>query len=95
MYSTLGAGWTFVLLSGLVLLATPCPIIVTMKGRSWRDKRKAKKAAKKEKKEAKKEKMKIEAELVEKQANSSDAKRRAEGQMIDRTNVEGGVGTKV
>lgn len=66
-----------------------------MKGRSWRDKRKAKKAAKKEKKEAKKEKMKIEAELVEKQANSSDAKRRAEGQMIDRTNVEGGVGTKV
>lgn len=95
MYNTLGAGWTFVLLTGLVVIASPLPIVVIKKGRGWRDTRKEKRESKKEKKEAKKEKKKAEAEMTEKQANASDAETGTKSQVVNRTNADAGVGTKV
>ncbi|OWT38522.1 hypothetical protein AYX14_05816 [Cryptococcus neoformans] len=95
MYNTLGAGWTFVLLTGLVVIASPLPIVVIKKGRGWRDTRKEKRESKKEKKEAKKEKKKAEAGMTEKQANASDAETGTKSQVVNRTNVDAGVGTKV
>ncbi|ODN98058.1 hypothetical protein I350_07700 [Cryptococcus amylolentus CBS 6273] len=50
MYNTMGAGWTFVLLTGLVIAGSPLPIITVFKGKQWRDKRKEKKELKKAKK---------------------------------------------
>lgn len=92
MYNTLGAGWTFVLLTGLVVIASPLPIIVIKKGRGWRDKRKEKKEAKNEEKKAKKE---AKAEMTEKQVNTSDAETGVKGQIVNKTDIEAGVGTKV
>ncbi|ODN72868.1 hypothetical protein L202_08295 [Cryptococcus amylolentus CBS 6039] len=48
MYKTMGAGWTFVLLTGLVILGSPLPIITVYKGRGWREKRDARHAKKAE-----------------------------------------------
>ncbi|WVN89919.1 uncharacterized protein L203_105149 [Cryptococcus depauperatus CBS 7841] len=42
MYKALNAGWTFVLLSGLIL-ATPLSVVVVFKDNEWRDKRLEKK----------------------------------------------------
>ncbi|OCF45038.1 hypothetical protein I317_01089 [Kwoniella heveanensis CBS 569] len=39
MYKALGAGWTFVLLSGIVILGIPMPLLVIKKGKLWREKR--------------------------------------------------------
>ncbi|WVW79763.1 hypothetical protein I302_101733 [Kwoniella bestiolae CBS 10118] len=36
MYKSLGAGWTFVLLSGIVILGIPMPILVVKRGKIWR-----------------------------------------------------------
>ncbi|WVQ78691.1 hypothetical protein IAT38_000778 [Cryptococcus sp. DSM 104549] len=50
MYKAMGAGWTFVLLTGICILGIPLPLLVVRKGRFWRAKRMAKKEAKKERK---------------------------------------------
>jgi hypothetical protein len=47
--SPLGAGWTFVVLSGLCILALPLQIAVIRHGKEWRDKREAKKEEKRRK----------------------------------------------
>ncbi|WWC69009.1 uncharacterized protein I206_102945 [Kwoniella pini CBS 10737] len=47
IYNAIGAGWTFVLLSGICILGIPMPFIVIKKGKSWR-KRREDKAAEKE-----------------------------------------------
>lgn len=39
MYNALGAGWTFVLLSGICVAGMPLSFIVIRYGKSWRDKR--------------------------------------------------------
>ncbi|WVQ94439.1 hypothetical protein IAU59_001518 [Kwoniella sp. CBS 9459] len=39
MYKALGAGWTFVLLSGIVIIGIPMPLIVIKRGKMWREKR--------------------------------------------------------
>lgn len=39
MYSGLGAGWTFVLLTGLCLCAVPLSLVVIFYGPGWRAKR--------------------------------------------------------
>lgn len=43
----MGAGWMFVLLSGICLLATPLPLLVVRYGPRWR-KRRAELAARRE-----------------------------------------------
>ncbi|WVQ77779.1 hypothetical protein IAR50_007469 [Cryptococcus sp. DSM 104548] len=55
MYSVMGAGWTFVLLTGLVIAGSPLPIITVFKGKQWRDKRKERKEARKARKAEKEE----------------------------------------
>ncbi|WVQ62951.1 uncharacterized protein L199_001100 [Kwoniella botswanensis] len=52
MYKSLGAGWTFVLLSGIVILGIPMPILVVKRGKIWRDKRNERKKMKEEEKKA-------------------------------------------
>lgn len=45
--SALGAGWTFVLLSGICVLATPVTLIVVLRrGRAWRETRAARRRSK-------------------------------------------------
>ncbi|WRT65469.1 uncharacterized protein IL334_002412 [Kwoniella shivajii] len=46
IYKAIGAGWTFVLLSGICILGIPLPIIVIKNGKKWRDRRHAKQAEK-------------------------------------------------
>ncbi|ODN85271.1 hypothetical protein L198_07595 [Cryptococcus wingfieldii CBS 7118] len=48
MYETLNAGWTFVLLSGLVVVFMPFPISVVRYGRRWRAARERKEEGKKQ-----------------------------------------------
>ncbi|ODO09660.1 hypothetical protein I350_01873 [Cryptococcus amylolentus CBS 6273] len=47
MYETLNAGWTFVLLSGLVVVFMPFPLSVVRYGRKWREERERKEEGKK------------------------------------------------
>ncbi|KAL8276745.1 hypothetical protein RQP46_010854 [Phenoliferia psychrophenolica] len=42
LYNAVGAGWTFVILSGATLLAAPLPVIVLRNGDKWRRNREAK-----------------------------------------------------
>jgi hypothetical protein len=52
MYQNLNPGWTFVLLSGLVVVGIPIPVWVVKRARFWRERRKEKAARKlREKKE--------------------------------------------
>ena len=52
MYQNLNPGWTFVLLSGLVVVGIPIPVWVVRRARFWRERRKEKAARKlREKKE--------------------------------------------
>jgi hypothetical protein len=52
MYQNLNPGWTFVLLSGLVVVGIPIPVWVVRRARFWREKRKERAARKlREKKE--------------------------------------------
>lgn len=44
----MGAGWMFVLLSGLCLVFTPLPLIVLRKGPEWRRRRDEKRRRKEE-----------------------------------------------
>jgi hypothetical protein len=46
VYKALGAGWTFVLFSGLCVVALPMPLAVLRYGRGWRIKRAERKARK-------------------------------------------------
>ncbi|WWC60004.1 uncharacterized protein I303_102567 [Kwoniella dejecticola CBS 10117] len=46
IYNAIGAGWTFVLLSGICILGIPMPLIVIKKGKMWRRKREEKAAEK-------------------------------------------------
>ncbi|TYJ53586.1 hypothetical protein B9479_005791 [Cryptococcus floricola] len=55
MYETLDAGWTFVLLSGLVVVFMPFPISVVRYGRKWREARERKEEGKKQRVEEKEE----------------------------------------
>ncbi|BEI95796.1 hypothetical protein CcaverHIS631_0107450 [Cutaneotrichosporon cavernicola] len=50
MYTALGAGWTFVLLSGICVAGTPLSFVVIRYGKGWRDAREARAAAKRAKK---------------------------------------------
>ncbi|WWC87498.1 uncharacterized protein L201_002388 [Kwoniella dendrophila CBS 6074] len=54
IYKGIGVGWTFVLLSGIVILGIPMPLLVIKKGKIWRNNRQAKDAEKKRLKEEKK-----------------------------------------
>ncbi|ODN82263.1 hypothetical protein L202_02546 [Cryptococcus amylolentus CBS 6039] len=51
MYETLNAGWTFVLLSGLVVVFMPFPLSVVRYGRNWREERERKEEGKKQRME--------------------------------------------
>lgn len=46
MYNSLGAGWSFVLLSGICVAGMPISFIVIRYGRSWREAREARRARK-------------------------------------------------
>lgn len=46
MYNALGAGWTFVLLSGICLAGLPLSFIVIKYAKGWRNAREARAAAK-------------------------------------------------
>ncbi|ODO06339.1 hypothetical protein L198_01571 [Cryptococcus wingfieldii CBS 7118] len=48
MYKTLGAGWTFVLLTGLVAVFLPFPIAVIRNGKEWREARLQREESKKQ-----------------------------------------------
>ena len=42
MYNRLGAGWTLVLLSGIVIAGIPVPVLVVRFARRWRESRRRK-----------------------------------------------------
>ena len=46
IYDAIGAGWAFVLLSGIVVIGIPMPLIVLQHGTEWRQRREAKALAK-------------------------------------------------